>query len=95
MDSKEQRGGEVMVDDIALDNIRAQQMFIKFGFEHHPSLARTITSVVGTTCFGCGWTGKDSANFMGGAKVVHLQVTGGLARLELKNRNISPIDYNV
>ncbi|QSO54226.1 GNAT family N-acetyltransferase [Alicyclobacillus curvatus] len=56
----EEFGGEVMVDDIAPDNIRAQQMFIKFGFEHHPSLARTITSVGGDDVF---WVRMDRERF--------------------------------
>ncbi|MCL6443471.1 MAG: GNAT family N-acetyltransferase [Alicyclobacillus sp.] len=30
-------GGETILDDIALENKRAQEMFLKFGFEHDPT----------------------------------------------------------
>lgn len=44
-------GGQTMVDDIALENIRAQKMFIKFGFEHDPSVGKIMTSMGGDNVF--------------------------------------------
>lgn len=49
-----------MVDDIAPDNIRAQQMFLKSGFEHDSSIARTMTSMGGDDVF---WVRMDKEKF--------------------------------
>jgi len=32
-----QRGGRVMIDDVALDNVGGQQVLLRLGFEHDPS----------------------------------------------------------
>jgi RimJ/RimL family protein N-acetyltransferase len=33
-----QFGGQVMVDNIAIDNYRGQQVLLKFGYEHDPAI---------------------------------------------------------
>jgi RimJ/RimL family protein N-acetyltransferase len=53
-------GGEVIVDDIDLDNKRAQQVFLKFGFEHDPSLSKIVNSVGGDHVF---WVRMDKWKF--------------------------------
>lgn len=55
-----QYGGQVMVDDIAPDNKRAQQVFMKFGFEHDPSVGQTTTSMGGDDVF---WVRMDRERF--------------------------------
>jgi RimJ/RimL family protein N-acetyltransferase len=32
-----QRGGRIMLDDVALDNVAGQELLFHFGFEHDPS----------------------------------------------------------
>ncbi|MHB1681726.1 MAG: GNAT family N-acetyltransferase [Bacilli bacterium] len=53
-------GGEMVVDAIALDNIRAQHIFLKYGFEHDPSLGDSMTSVGGDDVF---WVRIDKDKF--------------------------------
>ena len=37
-----QRGGRVMIDDVALDNVGGQQALLRFGFEHDPSASEVF-----------------------------------------------------
>ncbi len=53
-------GGEVIVDDIAADNQRAQHVFLNFGFVHDPSLAKLLTSMGGRNVF---WVRMDKGQF--------------------------------
>jgi RimJ/RimL family protein N-acetyltransferase len=53
-------GGEVMVDDIHLNNVRAQQVFLKFGWEHDPSLGEMLSPTGGDDVF---WVRIDKGKF--------------------------------
>lgn len=53
-------GGEVIVDDIAAVNQRAQHVFCRFGFEHDPSLSSRLTSVGDDDVF---WVRMDKCKF--------------------------------
>ncbi|WP_281178135.1 GNAT family N-acetyltransferase [Alicyclobacillus acidiphilus] len=53
-------GGREMIDDIAPDNKRAQELFVRFGFEHDLSLAQTYDSAGGDDVY---WVRIDKARF--------------------------------